>query len=218
MARQADGGNRRLPDGLSIFVELFPSWSESWVTAMETFSDIGLLARMTEGDERSFAVLYRRHGGPVYRFALHMSGDRELAEDVVQEVFMALMRDPRAYDASRGALGTYLCGIARNHVLRRLERKRGHEPIAEGAEFAAPENHGEDYLRAESVERLRRAVLALPAKYREVVVLCDLEEMDYSKAAETLGCPAGTVRSRLHRARRLLAGRLGANRPARCFA
>ena len=184
---------------------------------IETLSDAGLLARMRKGDERSFTVLYRRHSGPVYRFAFHMSGDRDLAEDVVQEVFIALMRDPGAYDAGRGALGTFLRGIARNHVLRRLARRRGHEPIGEGADFAAPENHGEDYLRKESAAQLRRAILALPPRYREVVVLCDLEEMDYSKAADALGCPAGTVRSRLYRARRLLAGRLGANRPAGCL-
>jgi RNA polymerase sigma-70 factor (ECF subfamily) len=67
-------------------------------------------------------------------------------------------------------------------------------------------------LRAERIENLRRAVHALPVVYREAVVLCDLEEMSYGDAAAALGCPVGTVRSRLHRARAILAVRLAASR------
>jgi RNA polymerase sigma-70 factor (ECF subfamily) len=70
--------------------------------------------------------------------------------------------------------------------------------------------------RAEAVEAVRQAVLALPTHYREVVVMCDLEEMDYAGAASALGCSVGTVRSRLHRARGLLTAKLRAD-PARCI-
>src|SRR5512140_1140851 len=99
------------------------------MTVTENLINDGLLARLSEGYEQSFAVLYRRHSGPVYRFALRMSGDRELAEDVVQEVFLTLMRDARRYDATRGALATWLCGMARNHVLRRLALLRSDGPF-----------------------------------------------------------------------------------------
>jgi len=84
-----------------------------------------------------------------------------------------------------------------------------------------------ELARREGLDALRRAVLALPRRYREVVVLCDLEEVDYADAAEALGCPIGTVRSRLHRARALLLDKLKQDRnakpavrslnPARCF-
>jgi len=72
-----------------------------------------------------------------------------------------------------------------------------------------------DLLRREGIEELRRAVLALPKRYREVVLLCDLEEMDYADAATVLNCPVGTVRSRLHRARALLLEKLKLKREPR---
>jgi len=70
-----------------------------------------------------------------------------------------------------------------------------------------------DLTRGEGVESLRKAILALPPHYREVVVLCDLNEMDYAGAAEILGCAVGTVRSRLHRARELILKKLCARGP-----
>jgi RNA polymerase sigma-70 factor (ECF subfamily) len=135
---------------------------------------------------------------------------------VVQEVFMALIREGRRFDPSRGALSSYLYGVARNQVLRRLERERpfaasldeddGRE-AADDAHDARPDPLSE-LARAETVASVRQAVLALPAHYREVVVLCELQEMSYAEAACALGCAVGTVRSRLHRARSLLVGKL----------
>jgi RNA polymerase sigma-70 factor (ECF subfamily) len=93
-------------------------------------------------------------------------------------------------------------------------------------EPAAADDPLGDLTHREGLEALRRAVVALPRRYREVVVLCDLEEMDYADAAAVLGCPIGTVRSRLHRARALLLDKLNQERrsrpasslnPARCF-
>lgn len=196
---------------------------------------------MMAGDEAAFTALYRRRQAGVYRFALQMSGSEAIAEDVTQEVFLALMSDATRFDSSRGSLSSYLYGIARNHVLRRLERDRPFVQIvddaSEGCEpqagsWVAQDNPHDDLQRNEMIGRLRQAVLALPEHYREVVVLCDLHEMSYVEAANALGCAIGTVRSRLHRARALLLGKLsakitsseeGANpgesfRTARCFA
>ena len=176
---------------------------------------------MLGGDEDAFTALYRRRQGGVYRFALQMSGSEALAEDVAQEVFMVLMRDGGNFDPTRGSLAAYLYGIARNHVLRAFDRERAlvrfDDEAEEGGELphenlvARPDPLG-DLTRAESVEKLRQAVLALPAHYREVVVLCELHEMSYVEAAETLGCAVGTVRSRLHRARAMLAEKLRGRR------
>ena len=184
-------------------------------------TDAELLRLTLAGDEEAFTALYRRRQGGVYRFALQMSGSEALAEDVVQETFMVLMRDGGNFDAGRGSLAAYLYGIARNHVLRAFDRERalvrfddeaeeGGEPPHENL-VARPDPLG-DLTRAESVEKLRQAVLALPAHYREVVVLCELHEMSYAEAAEALGCAVGTVRSRLHRARAMLAEKLRGRR------
>ncbi len=197
--------------------------------------DEELLWRMHHGDEEAFVALYRRWQGGIYRFALQMSGSPAAAEDVTQEVFLALMRDSRRYDPERGSLGAYLYGIARNLVLRWLERGRASVPLAEDREeeagptaapLVAADNPLGDLTRRETVEAVRRAVLALPMHYREVVVLCDLEEMDYAEAALVLACSVGTVRSRLHRARSLLVEKLKVRaepsalpklNPARCL-
>src|SRR5215510_6410058 len=87
-------------------------------------SDAELLQLMMIGDEQAFTALYRRHQGFVYRFALLMSGRAIIAEEVTQEVFLALLRKAHRYDPARGSLASYLCGAARNHVLRLLDRER----------------------------------------------------------------------------------------------
>src|SRR5690606_28185133 len=106
----------------------------------------------------------------------------------------------------RGALLSYLYGMARNLVLRALASRPG-VPLETDGRPAAGDLF-EDLTRRQLAAAVRRAVLRLPPRYREVVVLCDLEEMDYAEAAHVLGCAVGTVRSRLHRARALLAGKL----------
>src|ERR1051325_8264964 len=92
-------------------------------------TDAELLKLMLCGDEDAFTALYRRRQGGVYRFALQMSGSEALAEDVVQEVFMVLMRDGGNFDPTRGSLAAYLYGIARSHVLRAFERERSLVPL-----------------------------------------------------------------------------------------
>jgi RNA polymerase sigma-70 factor (ECF subfamily) len=185
-----------------------------------TETDDDLLMRMQSGDEEAFVSLYRRRQGAIYRFALHMSGSAAVAEDVTQEVFLALIRDQCGYDPSRGTLSGYLFGIARKLVLRFLDRSRSDVALDEeldegGGDFSVIDDPLVDLTRRESLDALWRAVLALPRRYREVVLLCDLEEVDYSDAAAVLGCPIGTVRSRLHRARALLLDKLNPGRSQR---
>ena len=180
-------------------------------------SEEQLLQRMQAGDESAFLTLYRRLQGRIYRFALQMSGSAAAAEDVTQEVFLALIRDGFGFDPSRGTLVGYLYGIARKQVLRHLEQDRGDLPLAtedgDALQVATPGDVVMDLTRKQSIESLRAAVLSLPRRYREVVVLCDLEEMEYAAAAEALGCAVGTVRSRLHRARALLVDKLNRGNP-----
>ena len=90
--------------------------------SIQDLTDEELFQRAQAGDEEAFACLYRRRQAGVYRFALRMSGSAAMAEDVTQEVFLALLRDWRRYNPKRGSVAAYLLGIGRNHVLRRLER------------------------------------------------------------------------------------------------
>ena len=167
-------------------------------------------------DAARFTGIYRQHSLPIYRFALHMSGSAAVAEEVTQETFLVLIDRPGNFDEQRGSMGAFLFGVARNLVRRHLERGRRLVCVDETAEeqYVTDEDVLGDLTRRESLEALQEAVLCLPAKYREVVVLCDLQELTYEAAAEAIGCVVGTVRSRLHRARVMLTGKM----LARCMA
>jgi RNA polymerase sigma-70 factor (ECF subfamily) len=226
---------------------------------IETIDEGLLLRRMVAGDEAAFTLLYRRKHPSIYRFALHMSGNAAIAEDVTQEVFMTLIRDAGRFDPARGTLGGFLFGVARNHLRRRWEQERNSVPLPEsaddldammarsspgrvggkngtsgygngsgngngnghangngnGAGVSAYMLHRDDFAALENVTRVRQAIATLPENYREVVVLCELDELSYEEAAAALDCPVGTVRSRLHRARAILVEKLRDAQPVR---
>ncbi len=165
-------------------------------------NDSELLKLAAQGDEPAFLALYQRHQGPVFRFALHMSGQVAPAEEIVQDVFLSLLSAASGFVAANGSLQGYLIGTARNMVRTRLREERKFVSV----EPATLVGEMIDALsREEELRDLRAAILSLPPNYREVVVLCDLEGMDYAQVAGNLQCPVGTVRSRLHRARAILA-------------
>ncbi len=188
--------------------------------SLSKLSDEELLRLTAAGDENAFTTLYRRRQGAIYRFALQMSGCPAVAEDVTQEVFIRMICDPHNYNESRGTVAAYLYGIARNQVLRRLRREQNHMQIDDEETAVVPESLIAasdplgDLTRSEAIESLRQAVLALPEHYREAVILCDLHEMSYQESASALGCSVGTIRSRLHRGRALLAEKLRSSRAA----
>jgi RNA polymerase sigma-70 factor, ECF subfamily len=191
-------------------------------------ADSELQKRMLSGDREAFAELYRRHRRSVYGFALQMTGARELAEDVTQEVFMLLMREDVLYDEKLGSLKSFLLGVTRNLVLRRLKQERAFVSIESAEDQSIIDSaEGESLTQNESIREMRQAILGLPPHYREVLILCELQELSYAEAAEVLGCAIGTIRSRLHRARTMLTERLSARedratakeiKSERCFA
>ncbi|HWE48513.1 MAG TPA: RNA polymerase sigma factor [Bryobacteraceae bacterium] len=152
-------------------------------------------------DREAFTALYRMHEPAIFRFSLSMTGDRAIAAEVTQDVFVWLIHHPENFDPARGELGSFLLGVTRKFLLRRGREERRLTTLDEGWHVAA-EQADED--AAADVETLRTAIGALPPRYREVVVLCDLEGRSYEEAATALGCATGTVRSRLHRARQFL--------------
>ena len=174
-----------------------------------------LLKRAARGDEQAFLALYQKHQGPLYRYALRMTGSPWAAEEVVQEVFLFLIREPQKFQADRGELGAFLFGVTRNRVMKHLERTPREDSLDELNADGSPWREPEDPLtpmmiaeKRERIEQVREAVLGLPAEFREAVVLCELEEMSYEQAAQRCGCPVGTIRSRLHRGRALLLAKL----------
>jgi RNA polymerase sigma factor (sigma-70 family) len=179
------------------------------VTAEPTDSE--LVDRMASGDREAFAAVFRRHQATIYRFSRQMLGSREAAEDVTQDVFIALAQTARRFDPSVASLTTYLYGIARNLILHRNRRSRAHLEVDIGsvasedspAMTTAPDQ-ADALSRAEMVGRLRLVIVRLPVHYREVVVLCELNGLSYEEAATISGCPVGTIRSRLSRARQIL--------------
>jgi RNA polymerase sigma-70 factor, ECF subfamily len=175
-------------------------------------TDAQLVGRALGGERDAFEALYHRYQAIVFRFARVMTGSRAMAEDVTQEVFVALMRDLARYEPQRAGLSTYLYGVARNVTRARLRREQRFvnlvEMPAEGSARTGSDDPSAALARSEDLRRLRKAIVSLPSRYREVVILCDLHGLSYAEAAGVLDAPVGTVRSRLHRGRNLLVERL----------
>ena len=176
-------------------------------------NDEDLLRLMLGGDAQAFEALYDRRQGGIYRYVLRMTGSPSSAEDITQEVFLSLICDRSDYEPSRGSVKSYLYGMARFRLFRRLQRDRGFVPLDDESaddinDFRSHHDPFAEVAREETVELVRQAVLSLPEHFREVIVLCYLQEMNYADAAEIIDCPIGTVRSRLARARALLTEKL----------
>jgi RNA polymerase sigma-70 factor (ECF subfamily) len=179
-------------------------------------AEYALLARLKEGDEAAFTALYRSHKDAVYRFALLYCGGAGTAADVVQDTFMHLIARPGQFDPSRGSVGAWLCGVARNMARRHMGEAREesrdpallHDDAQIAPELIEHETPLERVLKSEAAEQLREAISRLAPHYRDVLILCELSDLSYAEAAQVCGVEIGTVRSRLSRARAALAQRL----------
>jgi RNA polymerase sigma-70 factor (ECF subfamily) len=175
-------------------------------------SDQELLRRANAGERDAFGAIYARYQHIVYRFARAMTGSSDVAEDVTQEVFVVLIRDLGRYDPNKSALASYLYGVARNVSRHRLRRERRFLSI-DTAGLVTPEVGRSDdpakgLASAQTIATMRRALVMLPTRYREVIVLCDLHEQSSAAAADIIGITATAVRSRLHRGRQMLKQRI----------
>lgn len=175
----------------------------------ENPSDAELLERVSAGAEEAFVALYRRRRHDVFRFAYALTRSVSIAQDVTQDVFINVLEHAARYDGGKGTVRAWLYGCARHLV---SDRMRSDGRLARGT--AREEDvacKGEDEVfRDQQVRRLHAQIMQLPFEYRETLVLCELVELSYAETAAVLACPIGTVRSRLHRARALLAEGFGA--------
>jgi RNA polymerase sigma-70 factor (ECF subfamily) len=168
-------------------------------------TDEQLLEATAAGDEEAFVEVYRRYHERVYRFAYQMTGSAQVADDVTHDSFASLLEAPRRFRPSGAGLGTYLCAAARNQNLKRLRQARREVAGAEPAPDAMAEDGPlQSLLHEEMTSAVRRAVLRLAPLHREVVILFDLEGLDLMSVAEIVGAEVGTVKVRLHRARKKL--------------
>jgi RNA polymerase sigma-70 factor (ECF subfamily) len=180
---------------------------------MKTSEDTECMARLAAGDTGALRHLYERHGRALLRFSTAMCRSRQVAEDLVHDTFVALMREPFGFDPAQGTVYGYLCGVLRHRVSRHYRQQKRWVSLDlddDSAEPPAPDssNPVDEIARSEITAAFRRAMLELPLQHREIIALCDLEELPYATVATVLNCPVGTVRSRLHRARALLTLRL----------
>src|ERR1700722_5432539 len=187
-------------------------------------SDGQLLERLKRRDEHAFLSLYDRHGQSIYRFLLLMTGSVAIAEDLTQEAFVVILNalcsgSFEQFDPEKGTLEGYILGIARN--LARVERRRAHRTLPlddivetlEGDRLLKTLDALDLLTVRDELRALQQAILELPSHYREVVVLCSLQEKTYHEAAALLQCSEGTIASRMNRARALLAARLRRSAP-----
>ena len=182
---------------------------------LEGRSDTELLVLSMAGDEDAFLLLYEQLKAPVFRYAFFMTGSQASAEEVVQEVFISLLKNGNRYKPAQGDLPGFVFGIARNLIRRLKKRERVTEALPGEAALdrkSLDQSGGEDLaarvIRDQGVERVRVAIASLPDHYRQVIILCDLCELTYAEAASRLQCAVGTIRSRLNRAHATLAQKL----------
>ena len=184
--------------------------------------DVALLGDAVRGDLDAFATLYRRHQQRVYRFARAMTGSNDAAEDITQEVFVVLLTDAARFDPSRAAFTTYVYGIVRNLSRHRVRRERTGPSVDELMRDGRDVDRDEDPSRrvegAQLAGAVRRALLTLPSRHRELIVLCDLHDLSYEDAAAVVGASVPAVRSRLHKGRQLLRLRLASVRASHAMA
>lgn len=170
------------------------------------------MARLAAGDATALRHLYEKHGRALLRFSAAMCRSRQVAEDLVHDTFVALLREPFSFDPALGSVYGYLCGVLRHRVSRHFRQQKRWVALDADDERAEPRAEApgaaDEIARTELTAAFRRAMLDLPLQHREIIALCDLEELPYAAVADILRVPIGTVRSRLHRARALLTIRL----------
>ena len=177
-------------------------------------ADAACVARVLAGDHAAFEAIVRRWQTPLVNLAWRFCRDRQRAEEMAQEAFLRAWRNLAQWRGD-AAFSTWLFSLATN--LYRTELKRIPATMLSLDEIAEPPDariSTSAYDEASRDEAIRRAVLALPPKYRDAVLLFYFHEQDVPAAARTLRLPEGTVKARLFRARELLRSKFSRPRPA----
>ncbi len=161
--------------------------------------DASLLSLVQRGDENAMASLFDRYSKVVYSVALRVLRDPSAAEDVLQEIFMQIWRNPDSFIATRGSLGGWLAVVSRNRSIDALRRRRPTESV-EDVPLASPYNLAEDAERNIMTKRAREVIVLLPAEQRKTLEMAFFDGLTHSEIAEITGDPLGTVKTRIRSA------------------
>ena len=161
--------------------------------------DAALLARINTGDERAMSSLYERYSRVVYSVALRVLHDPASAEDILQEIFMQIWRNPDSFSAARGSLGGWLAVVSRNRSIDALRRRR---PVAalDDVILASGFNLAIEAERNSMIERARGVIAHLPSEQRKTLEMAFFDGLTHSEIAEMTGDPLGTVKTRIRSA------------------
>ena len=164
-----------------------------------TEDDASLLALVRTGNEQAMASLFDHYSSVVYSVALRVLRDPASAEDVLQEIFMQVWRNPDSFSATRGSLGGWLAVVSRNRSIDALRRKRPTDSI-EDVILASPYNLANEAERNSLIERARGVIVKLPVEQRKTLEMAFFDGLTHSEIAEMTGDPLGTVKTRIRSA------------------
>jgi RNA polymerase sigma-70 factor, ECF subfamily len=178
-----------------------PSDNRTWnsETANRSVDDAATLTRIGQRDENAMEEIFRRYSGPVYSVALRVLHDTGQAEDVLQEVFLQLWRNPTAFVQDRGSLGAWLVVVARNRAIDLLRRRKPSDSV-EDVVLASSVNVADEAERNVMMEKVHRALAELPSEQRKSLELAYFEGLSHTEIASRTGDPLGTVKTRIRQA------------------
>ena len=158
--------------------------------------DLAAVTAVKSGDQRAMAELYDRYSSVVYAVALRVLGDTMAAEDVLQEVFLQLWRNPGAFDAARGSLGAWLAVISRNRAIDTLRKRKPQTDIEDVIVSVEPDLASEAD-RSRAAEKVRGALGAMPPAQRSALEMAYFQGLSHSEIASKTGEPLGTIKTRI---------------------
>lgn len=159
-------------------------------------ADLAAVTAMKAGDQGAMAELYDRYSSIVYAVALRVLGDTGAAEDVLQEVFLQLWRNPTAFDSARGSLAAWLAVITRNRAIDALRKRKPETAIKEVIVSVAPDLAG-DADRTRVAAKIRGVLSAMPPPQRNALEMAYFEGLTHSEIATKTGEPLGTIKTRI---------------------
>jgi len=159
-------------------------------------SDLALVTAIRSGDQSAMAALYDRYSSIVNAVALRVLQDTGAAEDVLQDIFMQLWRNPGAFDASRGNMPAWLAVIARHRAIDALRRRRPENDIADVIVSVEPD-FASDADRSRAMEKVRGALNTMPPPQKSALEMAYFEGLTHSEIAEKTGEPLGTIKTRI---------------------
>lgn len=162
-------------------------------------TDTSLLSSIRSGNQGAMSVLYDRYSSIVYSVALRVLSDTGMAEDILQEVFMQLWRNPASFDAARGKLAPWLAVITRNRAIDLLRKRRPENDVDDITISVEPDLAAET-ARSRAMEKVRAVLGEMPAPQRSAVEMAYFQGMTHTEIAQKTGEPLGTIKTRIRTA------------------